>query len=72
MHKKAACTVTSAKQLFKGSDNQAIFLLLLLGWLLQLMLILLQLCSLQVAKAARAAKEKTEGTVWSKVGWERA
>ena len=31
------------------------------------MLILLLLSSLQVAKAARAVKEKPEGAVWSKV-----
>ena len=58
---KAASTVTSAKQIFTCSYNQTIILLLLLEQLLQSMLILLLLSSLQVAKAARAAKEKTEG-----------
>ena len=64
LHKKAASTVTSAKQPFKCSNSQAIVLLLLLGQLLWPMLILMLLSSLQVAKAAKDVEEKTEGAVW--------
>ena len=56
--KKAASTVTSAKHPFKYSNNHPIVFLVLLGWLLQPMLILLLLNSLQVAKAAKDAKKK--------------
>ena len=67
LHKKAASTATSAKQLFKCSYKQAIISLLLLGQLLWLMFILLLLSSLQVAKATRDVRKKTKGAVWSEV-----
>ena len=66
LHKKAASTVTNVKKAFKCSHNQGVFF-----FLLQPMLIFLVLSSLQVTKAARTAKRKTEHEVWSEVSWER-
>ena len=58
LYKKAVSTITSAKQILKYSNNQAIVLLLLPGLLLQPMLILLLLSSLQVAKAMKDVKKQ--------------
>ena len=71
MYKKAASTVTNAKQLFKCNDNQEIVFLLLLGYFLQKILIILLLSSLKVANATRAVKKKTEDAVWIEVSWEK-